>query len=161
MIHLPKIFSGTQFVRQKAERVTHHRFPESVLERKAEFQVRIEPKNDSEAAQTKTALIRHFPIAIGRVSRDFSSVVRVGSAYFVEDRAPHNVSRRHCVIEWRDGWLEVVDQASRLGTIVNDRMIGRDAGVSRERLRMGENIVVLGCPKRGQQFRVTVLRQSD
>jgi len=63
---------------------------------------------------TSSLTVRHFPTLIGR-HRECN--LRI---------AARQVSRRHCVLKSRDGWLVVCDLESCNGTLVNGRAIRGD-----------------------------------
>lgn len=162
MFKIPQIFAKAQEIRPKSESVSHH-LPERGYWKRTGLSlriVRISPIGEVLDSNDEPVTIRHIPLLIGRRSRDYTSL-GTNPSYFVEDRSPYNVSRKHCSIEWCDDQLEVIDQGSSLGSEVNGCRIGTAAGQMRAPLRMGDNEIVLGCSKRGQRFRITVCRQAD
>jgi hypothetical protein len=162
MFKIPQIFAKAQEIRPKSESVSHH-LPERGYWKRASLSlriVRISPVGEEVDSNDEPVTIHQIPLLIGRRSRDYMTL-GTSPAYFVEDRMPYNVSRKHCSIEWCDDQLEVIDQGSSLGTEVNGCRIGTAAGQMRAPLRMGDNEIVLGCSKRGQCFRITVCRPAD
>jgi CRP/FNR family transcriptional regulator, cyclic AMP receptor protein len=92
----------------------------------------------------KPISIPHLPFTIGRRhdQHEPSSVITPDLA--ITEDAPHRLSRAHFML-LRDGNdILVRDLNSTLGTIVNDRPLGRDFPVDSEPLRPGENRVVAG-----------------
>jgi len=163
MFGISQIFSKAHSVSPKSEVVSHH-LPDRGYWKRTGFTLRIErvfSVGDEPNSNDQSVTIRQVPLLIGRRSRDHQSLGTTCPAYFVEDRSPYNVSRRHCSIEWCDDWLEVIDQGSSLGTVVNGRRIGKAADEMRAPLLIGENEIVLGCAKHGHRIRVTVCHQAD
>jgi hypothetical protein len=67
-----------------------------------------------------------------------------------------NVSREHLVIERAaDGSLEVIDRGSTCGALVDETVIGTEAGRMRCALRHG-TVIRIGTPASPFQFRVEI-----
>ncbi len=102
--------------------------------------------------------ISKFPFRMGRgaVEEEGRSPLFSKNDLAISDHEPYQVSRSHCSIEREGDRLFVRDRGSRLGTIVNDTLIGvHHSGLTAE-LRQGENRLLLGSAKSPFQFRIHV-----
>lgn len=102
--------------------------------------------------------IRRFPFHFGRHTRDLTAADLGGPTYYVHDRVPHVVSRNHCVILPSEDGLDVVDESSTLGTVVNGMLIGGRTEWMAMTLEEGENTLILGGPHSPYRFRLVVKR---
>ena len=68
----------------------------------------------------------------------------------IPEPAPYRLSRAHFSLIAEDGGVVVRDLESTLGTLVNDRSIGRDFPLDSVPLHQGENTIVAGG--RGSPF---------
>lgn len=102
--------------------------------------------------------ISKFPFRMGRgaVEEEGRSPLFSKNDLAISDHEPYQVSRSHCSIEREGDRLFVRDRGSRLGTILNDTLIGvHHSGLTAE-LRQGENRLLLGSAKSPFQFRIHV-----
>ncbi len=101
--------------------------------------------------------IPKFPWRIGRASEAHEPEPLDLNDMWLPDTNPFNVSRNHLAIEMgMDGEVVVADRGSHLGTLVNDKLLGRTTPVRRMPLRTGENTLVVGSKDSPYQFRVVV-----
>ncbi len=93
---------------------------------------------------TAPVQIAHLPFTVGRApgENETASVIPVDLA--IPEPAPYRLSRAHFSFLARNGEVLVRDLNSMLGTLVNDRPLGRDFPAHSAPLRKGENTVVAG-----------------
>ena len=87
-------------------------------------------------------VVDHFPYRIGRrTSPDdpFSA-----NELAIPDASPWWVSRSHCMLAQADDRCFLIDRGSRLGTLVDGKMVGGNKQTSRLELGVGEHEVRLG-----------------
>ncbi len=101
--------------------------------------------------------IASLPFLIGRRTHGLFADILSHNDLYLEDRAPHQVSRHHCSINGaHDGTAYFVqDRGSTLGTIVNGREIGLDTGENQAPLDLADNEVVLGAAASELRFKVS------
>lgn len=95
--------------------------------------------------------IRTFPFRIGRASTGAESDQNPPDL-ILNDRAPHNVSRRHLSLEVVAGRVVAADLGSALGTQVNGVRVGGHHKESEVNLQPGRNEVVLGSSRSQHRF---------
>ena len=96
----------------------------------------------TEALHGTSVVVRHFPFRIGRrTSVDDPFAVNELS---IPDGAPWWVSPNHCMLSVLDGRCFLIDRGSRLGTLVDGRMVGGSQRNGRMELRAGQHEVRLG-----------------
>ena len=101
--------------------------------------------------------IPKFPWRIGRASEAHEPEPLDLNDMWLPDTNPFNVSRNHLAIEMSmDGEVMVADRGSHLGTLVNDKLLGRTSPVRHLPLKPGENTLVVGSKESPYQFRVVV-----
>ena len=110
----------------------------------------------AESMRGEVLSVTRYPFRVGREAELSDPPAAEGNDLSVRDRRPYNVSRGHAAIELGGEGLEVVDLGSRLGTLVNDRRIGRDWPGRRAPLLRGDNVLVLGSRGSPFRFQVTV-----
>ncbi len=106
-------------------------------------------------------IIRHFPFRIGRFSLEdpFFSLKQDLS---IPDNGPYRLSREHLSIERNGDQIVLVDEKSRLGSVVNKRILGKRAGgESRIALEVGKNQVILGGGSSPFRFEMEVLKSDQ
>ncbi|MCG6534605.1 MAG: HD domain-containing protein [Syntrophales bacterium LBB04] len=92
----------------------------------------------------RTLNIRYFPFRIGRLSA-YYGLFSNDPDLMIEDEEPYLLSRRHLVLERRDGRIFAVDEGTRSGSLVNGVLLGGEKGKVRELpLKDGSNDIVLG-----------------
>lgn len=115
---------------------------------------------DSEETASPSALegrtIKHFPFIIGRRGEVAGLGLFAENRLLVSDRSPYRVSRNHCRIERDSGSFYVYDDRSRLGTVVNDVLIGGPHPEQRMVLNPGENTLILGRADSQIRFKIIV-----
>ncbi len=82
-----------------------------------------------------------FPFIVGR---EDGEGLHANIDLTIPDSAPYQLSRRHFLIDDRDGEIQVVDCNSYHGTIVNGKKLGGGATSFRVALPPGENTIVAG-----------------
>ncbi len=110
------------------------------------------------ALRERTIAVERFPYRIGRQTRPndpFSS-----NELAIPDSAPWWVSRNHCMLVDMDGRCFLVDRGSRLGTLVNGKMLGGEKQTGRIELRDGDHEVRLGGALTPFRFQFTVKRDE-
>jgi CRP-like cAMP-binding protein len=97
-----------------------------------------------------------LPFTVGRErsGHEASAVIEPDLAF--RESAPHRLSRAHFSLIVRDGEVLVRDLNSWLGTIVNDRPLGRNFPVNSAPLHQGENTLIAGGKGSPFVFTVTV-----
>lgn len=96
----------------------------------------------SEALENATVAVERFPFRIGRrTSPDdpFSA-----NELSIPDTSPWWISRNHCMLAQVDDRCFIIDRGSRLGTLVDGKMVGGDKQSGRLELASGEHEVRLG-----------------
>jgi CRP-like cAMP-binding protein len=100
--------------------------------------------------------ITRLPFTLGRQPADDEAPPVITPDLAIPEPGPYRLSRAHFSLIAQGGEVVVRDLASTLGTIVNDRAIGRDFTVDTARLRQGENTIVAGGKGSPSVFRVTL-----
>lgn len=100
--------------------------------------------------------ITHFPFRIGRKTDARNPLSQNDLA--IDDQAPFNVSRNHCLLEWAAGRCFLVDRGSRLGTVMSGARIGGSSRTARLELPEGDGELALGGAESPYRFRITVRR---
>ncbi|MFA5858558.1 MAG: FHA domain-containing protein [Elusimicrobiota bacterium] len=109
----------------------------------------------------KNVVIKNFPYIIGR-AQDGSFLFQVmilHNRLNILDSSPYCVSRKHMMIIKKDSRYCVVDLNSTLGTIVNDKLIGKKGESYVAYLVDGNNKVILGQKKSPYTFNLTLSAQ--
>ena len=94
--------------------------------------------------------ITRLPFTIGRRPGDDEAPAVIAPDLAVPEPPPYRLSRAHFSLLAQGGEAVVRDLNSTLGTIVNDRPLGRDFPVDSSPLHKGENTVIAGG--RGSPF---------
>ena len=98
--------------------------------------------------------IPHLPFTIGRAASEHETASVIPVDLAIPEPAPYRLSRAHFSFVAHEGEVLVRDLNSMLGTIVNDRPLGRDFPVQSAPLDHGENTLVAGG--RGSPFTFNV-----
>jgi CRP/FNR family transcriptional regulator, cyclic AMP receptor protein len=98
--------------------------------------------------------ILHLPFTVGRQPGEHETAAAIAPDLAVPEPAPYRLSRAHFTLMGREGEVVVRDLNSTLGTIVNDRPLGRDFPSDSAPLHKGENTLVAGG--RGSPFAFVV-----
>ena len=101
--------------------------------------------------------IQKFPFRIGRSAMEFEAAPPDANDLWLKDRSPYNVSRKHAVIEIKDGEVILKDCGSSLGILVNEHQIGVNSYDHQMTLDEGDNTVILGGFMSKFQFRINVV----
>jgi CRP/FNR family cyclic AMP-dependent transcriptional regulator len=88
--------------------------------------------------------ITRLPFTVGREPDEGEAAAPITPDLLIPDPAPYRLSRAHFSLIERGGEIVVRDLASTLGTIVNDRPLGRDFPIDTAPLHPGENTIVAG-----------------
>ena len=108
----------------------------------------------TDALHGTPVVVRHFPFRIGRrTSVDDPFAVNELS---IPDGSPWWVSPNHCMLSVLDGRCFLIDRGSRLGTLVDGRMVGGSQRNGRTELRAGKHEVRLGGALTPLRFSVVV-----
>ena len=94
--------------------------------------------------------ITRLPFTVGRQPDEDEAPPMITPDLAIPEPAPYRLSRAHFSLVARAGEVVVRDLDSTLGTIVNDRPIGRDFPVDSAPLHRGENTIIAGG--RGSPF---------
>lgn len=101
--------------------------------------------------------ITQLPFRIGRAAEAREREALDLNDLWLLDSEPMQVSRNHLSIDSWDGQYFVVrDRGSKLGTIVNQHLIGGNSKSSVAPLSVGDNVIVVGSPVSPYQFRLRV-----
>jgi CRP/FNR family transcriptional regulator, cyclic AMP receptor protein len=98
--------------------------------------------------------IPRLPFVVGRRPDEDEAPPVITPDLAIPEPPPYRLSRAHFSLLAREGGVVVRDLNSTLGTIVNDRPLGRDFPVDSAPLRKGENTLVAGG--RGSPFMFAV-----
>ena len=98
--------------------------------------------------------IVHLPFTVGREPGGHQAPAAIQPDLAIREPAPHRLSRAHFSLIVRDGEVLVRDLNSSLGTIVNDRPLGRNFPRDSAPLHKGENTLIAGG--RGSPFVFTL-----
>jgi CRP-like cAMP-binding protein len=98
--------------------------------------------------------IAHLPFTVGRQPGEHETAAAIAPDLAVPEPAPYRLSRAHFTLMGREGEVLVRDLNSALGTIVNDRPLGRDFPSDSAPLHKGDNTLVAGG--RGSPFAFVV-----
>lgn len=111
------------------------------------------------ALRGRTATVDRFPFRIGRQTSPgdpFSS-----NELAIPDGAPAWVSRNHCMLVDVDGRCFLVDRGSRLGTLVDGKMVGGEKQSGRIELHDGDHEVRIGGALTPFRFGLNVKRATS
>jgi CRP/FNR family cyclic AMP-dependent transcriptional regulator len=98
--------------------------------------------------------IDRLPFTVGRQPNEDESAPAVRPDLAIQEPGPYRLSRAHFSLVAHDGGVAVRDLDSTLGTVVNDRPLGRDFPDDSAPLHQGENTIVAGG--KGSPFGFTV-----
>jgi pSer/pThr/pTyr-binding forkhead associated (FHA) protein len=98
--------------------------------------------------------IARLPFTVGRKPADDEAPAFITADLAIPEPPPYRLSRAHFSLVAQGDEVVVRDLASTLGTIVNDRPLGRDFPIDSAPLHRGENTIVAGG--RGSPFVFTV-----
>ena len=98
--------------------------------------------------------IDRLPFTVGRQPEEGEAHPVIAPDLAIPEPAPYRLSRAHFSLVAEGGGVVVRDLESTLGTIVNQRAIGRDFPLDSAPLRQGANTIVAGG--RGSPFVFTV-----
>ncbi len=104
-------------------------------------------------------VVDRFPYRIGRTSLSDSPDVLQKNDLGLRNVDPLRVGRNHCVIEKEGEEIYVRDRGSRGGCVVNGAHIGENQEDCQAKLKMGENVLVIGGPKSQVQFKLILTRE--
>ena len=88
--------------------------------------------------------ITRLPFTVGREPQEDEAAAFITPDLAIPEPAPFRLSRAHFSLIARGGEVVVRDLNSTLGTIVNERPLGRDFPVDSAPLQKGPNILVAG-----------------
>ena len=88
--------------------------------------------------------ISHLPFTVGRQPGEHETAAAIAPDLAIPEPAPYRLSRAHFTLTAREGEVFVRDLNSTLGTIVNERPLGRDFPSNSAPLHKGDNTVVAG-----------------
>jgi CRP-like cAMP-binding protein len=100
--------------------------------------------------------IARLPFTVGRQPGEHETAAAITPDLAIPEPAPYRLSRAHFSLIAREGEVLVRDLNSTLGTIVNDRPIGRDFSVDSAPLHKGENTLIAGGKGSPFAFAVTL-----
>ena len=100
--------------------------------------------------------IDRLPFTVGRRPEEGQAAPLVAPDLAIPEPAPYRLSRAHFSLLAEGGEVVVRDLGSTLGTIVNNRSIGRDFPLDSAPLRPGENTIVAGGTGSPFVFAVTL-----
>lgn len=100
--------------------------------------------------------VSKVPFRIGRAYADTNAALFARNDLSIPDSQPYHVSRNHCEIDYGEQGLLVRDRGSRLGSIVNNEVVGGPDDTLSVPLQEGENHLVLGSDESPFRFVVTV-----
>jgi CRP-like cAMP-binding protein len=98
--------------------------------------------------------ITRLPFTVGRKPAGDEAPAFIAADLAIPEPPPYRLSRAHFSLVEQGGEVAVRDLASTLGTIVNDRPLGRDFPTDSVPLHQGENTIVAGG--KGSPFVFTV-----
>ncbi len=98
--------------------------------------------------------ITQLPFTVGREPSGHETPAAIKPDLAIREPAPHRLSRAHFSLIVRDGEVLARDLNSWLGTIVNDRPLGRHFPAGSAALHKGENTLIAGG--KGSPFAFTV-----
>ena len=100
--------------------------------------------------------ITRLPFTLGRQPAEDEVPPVITPDLAIPEPGPYRLSRAHFSLIAQGGEVMVRDLASTLGTIVNDRAIGRDFPVDSAPLHRGDNTIIAGGKGSPFVFRVTL-----
>jgi CRP/FNR family transcriptional regulator, cyclic AMP receptor protein len=98
--------------------------------------------------------IERLPFTVGRQPNEEESAPLVTPDLTIPEPGPYRLSRAHFSLIAHGGGVVVRDLHSTLGTVVNDRPLGRDFPHDSAPLHRGDNVIVAGG--KGSPFTFTV-----
>jgi len=94
-------------------------------------------------------VIDKFPFHIGRDDGSSGGIGALFSLWTnnlsIDDHAPYNVSRKHCLIDKRRDGYFLIDQHSHYGTLVDNTLVGGDSDQKEMVLAAGNHRLQLGA----------------
>lgn len=111
-----------------------------------------------ELLHNETLVIRGFPFKIGRIAMADSRNRHADRQLLIEDTEPYNVSKNHLLINFYEDHYYILDNGSRLGTIVNGNFIGKKTSNYKAVLNSGDNTLIVGSESSPYRFRITVTK---
>lgn len=100
--------------------------------------------------------ITRLPFTVGRQPNEVEAAAPITPDLAIPEPGPYRLSRAHFSLIERGGEIIVRDLASTLGTVVNDRPLGRDFPIDTAALHPGENTIVAGGKGSPFVFAVTI-----
>jgi hypothetical protein len=100
--------------------------------------------------------VTRLPLRIGRAHGAHEPPGLALNDVWLLDGNPYTVSRNHCELDANPRGVIVRDRGSHLGCTVNGQHVGGGSPLTSAWLRPGDNLLVLGPPASGYQFRVSV-----
>lgn len=106
-------------------------------------------------------IIRHFPFLIGKTFPG-QAVSFSGPDFLIAEDDPGHISRNHLSIELRNGQIYLADEASRFGSMVNDKRLGKNiGGLDSVPLKYGKSVVRMGGRSSPFIFEFEVNKNSE
>jgi CRP/FNR family transcriptional regulator, cyclic AMP receptor protein len=105
---------------------------------------------------TAPVAVPKMPYSIGRVGKTPAKAGLPEPDLGILDPEPYRLSPLHFVLFEDTGKIFIRDCNSELGTIVNNRHLGRDFAIDQVALRAGENVVVAGGDGSPYKFLIDV-----
>jgi CRP-like cAMP-binding protein len=100
--------------------------------------------------------IAQLPFIVGRQPNEDEAAPAIPPDLLIAEPGPYRLSRAHFSLIAQGGGVVVRDLNSTLGTVVNDRPLGRDFPTDSAPLRTGENMIVAGGKGSPFAFAVTL-----
>jgi len=101
------------------------------------------------ALNNQPTVVNKFPFHIGRDDGSSGGIGALFSLWTnnlsIDDNAPYNVSRKHCLIDKRREGYFLVDQHSHYGTLIDNVLIGGDSSQTELALTPGSHRLQLGA----------------
>jgi len=96
------------------------------------------------ALMSRELIVRFFPFLIGRISRQRDTTLPLPDMA-IPDSKPYRISQVHLSMERRGSKIFWADKGSRFGSIVNNILIGEQAGgIAEISLNVGDNKIMVG-----------------
>ncbi|MGF1580910.1 MAG: cyclic nucleotide-binding domain-containing protein [Gemmataceae bacterium] len=126
----------------------------------AKLQVKLFPlsRRTAQMLSESGVVISSFPWRLGRASEADEQEAFDLNDFWILDEQPFQVSRNHMLFDClANGQIVIRDRGSKLGTVVNETVLGGRSHNRKEvELDSGDNVVILGTWKSPWRFRVRV-----
>lgn len=151
MKHLLHQYSKARERLQELEaNTTHNRIMQMTTKHHQQKQIVLRGLSSraKEALNNRELVIDQFPFLFCRKPDTPGPLAYMNNYLLLEDDAPYEISKNHCKIITRDQNIYITDNASRFGTLIDGKSIGRKFSCQEHELSSGAHKIYLGSSTR-------------